>query len=291
MTISQTAILETIPETKKLTFTRIQSPSSINTYKQCPRKYYYSYIEKIPGKASIHLTRGKVVHSVLEHFFKIDISKLPEENFMFVLKVFINDMLDQYWKKSENEFNSLQLTRQQLDFYHIETKDMVNNWYANFLRKLALEMQAYPIPASFKRLTPQAEIEYKSPTYGVRGFIDAIHEKDGQIILMDYKTSKAPKMSPEYRLQLALYAMMYDETHERMPDKVGIDFLKFGEQILDVDEELISHAKFESELIHINTSSKKKEEYPMKPSALCKYSTGQCDYYGQCFGNARNQWH
>ncbi len=209
---------------------------------------------------------------------------------MFVLKIFINDMLDQYWQKSGAEFNSLGLTTQQLDFYHIETKEMVNTWYANFLKKLAAEMQAYQVPLSFKRLTPNAEIEYKSPTYGIRGFIDAIHEKDGEIILMDYKTSKAPKMSPEYRLQLALYAMMYHETHDKMPDKVGIDFLKFGEHIIDVDEELISHAKFESELIHINTSSKKKEEYPMKPSALCKYSTGQCDYYEQCFGNARNQW-
>lgn len=209
---------------------------------------------------------------------------------MFVLKVFINDMLDQYWKKSGAELNSLPLTKQQLEFYHLETKDMVNNWYANFLKKLAAEIQTYPIQISFKRLTPRAEIEYKSSTYGVRGFIDAIHEKDGEIILMDYKTSKAPKLSPEYRLQLALYAMMYHEMHDKMPDKVGIDFLKFGEQMLDVDEELINHAKFESELIHINTASRKKEEYPMKPGALCKYSTGQCDYYKQCFGNARNQW-
>lgn len=274
----------------KLTFARIQSPSSINTYKQCPRKYYYNYIEKIPGKPSIHLTRGKVVHSVLEHFFKIDISKLPEENFMFVLKVFINDMLEQHWRKAGKEFDQLPLTKQQLDFYHIETKDMVNNWYANFLRKLAVEMKEHTIPKSFQRLTPRAEVEYKSAQYGLRGFIDAIHEKDNEVILMDYKTSKAPKMSKEYRLQLALYALMYKETHDKMPDKVGIDFLKFGEQHLDVDEELVNLAKFESELIHINTTTTKKEEYPLKPSALCKYSTGQCDYYDKCFGNARSQY-
>ena len=288
MTIS--VLAKEVPQPKKLTFARIQSPSSINTHKQCPRKYYYSYIEKIPGKPSIHLTRGKVVHSVLEHFFKIDISKLPEENFMFVLKVFINDMLEQYWNKSAQEFNSLGLTRPQLDFYHIETKDMVNNWYANFLRKLAVEMKEHPVLHSFKRLTPRAEAEYKSPTYGVRGFIDAIHEKDGQVVLMDYKTSKSAKVSPEYRLQLALYALMYHETHARLPDKVGIDFLKFGEFHLDVDEELVNLAKFESELIHINTSTTRKEDYPMKPGPLCKYSSGQCDYYAQCFGNARSQY-
>ena len=275
---------------QKLSFARIQSPSSINTYKQCPRKYYYSYIEKLPSRPSIHLIRGKIVHSVLEHFFKIDIKKLPQENFMFVLKIFINDMLQQFWSNGEKEFEQLPLSKQQLDFYHIETKDMVNNWYANFLRKLAIEMKEYSIPASFQRLTPKAEVEYKSQEYGVRGFIDAVHEKDGEIILMDYKTSKAPKMSNEYRLQLGLYALMYGETHDRLPDKVGIDFLKFGEQILSVDEELINNAKFEAELIHINTTTTAKETYPMKPGPLCKFSTGQCDYYTKCFGTAMNQY-
>lgn len=284
------SVQKEVLQTKKISFARIQSPSSINTYKQCPRKYYYNYIEKLPSRPSIHLTRGKVVHSVLEHFFKIDVSKLPEENFMFVLKVFINDMLEQYWRKAGKEFNALPLTSPQLDFYHAETKDMVNNWYSNFLRKLAVEMKQYPLVQSFQRLSPRAEVEYKSEQYGIRGFIDAIHEKDEQIILMDYKTSKSPKISSDYRLQLALYALMYHETHDRLPDKVGIDFLKFGEQLLDVDEELLSHAKFESELIHINTASVKKEDYPMKPGPLCKFSTGQCDYYTHCFGNSRSQW-
>jgi RecB family exonuclease len=193
-------------------------------------------------------------------------------------------MIEQHWRKEQKELNSLGLTAPQLDFYHIETKDMVSNWYANFTKKIQAEMKTYPLPESFNRLTPKTELEYKSENYGVRGFIDAIHEKDGKVILMDYKTSKAAKISKEYRLQLALYALMYHETHEKMPDQVGIDFLKFGEQLLDVDEELINHAKFEAELIHMNTATTKKEDYPMKPGPLCRFSTGQCDFYEKCFG-------
>ena len=55
-------------------------------------------------------------------------------------------------------------------------------------------LRFFSIPTSFQRLTPRAEVEYKSPTYGVRGFIDAIHEKDGHVVLMDYKTSKTAKI-------------------------------------------------------------------------------------------------
>ncbi len=269
---------------KRLKIARVQSPSSINTYKQCPRKYYYSYIEKLPSKPSIHLIRGKIVHSVLEHFFKVNISKLPEENALFVMKVFINDMMEQHWKKEYKELNALDLTKPQLEFYHIETKNMINNWYANFTKKIQAEMTVYPLLLSFQRLTPKTELEYKSEEYGVRGFIDAIYEKDNEVVLMDYKTSKAPKLSKEYHLQLGLYALMYNETHNKMPDKVGIDFLKFGEQVIDVDEALISHAKFEAELIHMNTVTDKKEDYPMKPCPLCRFSTGQCNFYESCYG-------
>ena len=50
---------------------KFESPSSINTYKQCPRKYYYTYITKYPTLPSIHLIRGNVAHSALEHFYDI----------------------------------------------------------------------------------------------------------------------------------------------------------------------------------------------------------------------------
>lgn len=276
-------MLDSLQKEVKIPFARIQSPSSINTYKQCPRKYYYQYIEKLPTRPNIHLTRGKIVHTVLEHFFKVDVSKLPEENAFFVLQVFINDMMEQYWQRAQAELEQMHLTKPQLDFYFVETKEMVNSWYANFLRKLTTETKQYPFVQAFQRLTPRAEVEYGSGKYGIRGFIDAVHERDGEVILMDYKTSKHPKISNEYRLQLALYALMYGETHKRLPDKVGIDFLKFGEQLLPVDNDLITHAKCEAELIHINTTTIVKGDYSMKPSPLCKWSTGQCDFYEKCF--------
>ena len=118
----------------------------------------------------------------------------------------------------------------------------------------------------------------------VRGFIDAIHELDGNVLLMDYKTSKNGHISDEYRLQLAIYALLYEENHGRKPDYVGIDFLKSMEQLLKVDEDLVKHAKFEVEQIHASTTSDDVVEYPQRPSPLCKWRTGQCDFYDVCFG-------
>lgn len=44
------------------------SASAIKTYKQCPRKYYYTYIDKKPKKSYAHLELGNFVHGVLEDF-------------------------------------------------------------------------------------------------------------------------------------------------------------------------------------------------------------------------------
>ena len=50
------------------------SPSKINTYKKCPREFYYKYIAQLPEKKTIHLFRGSLVHKILETLFKCQIS-------------------------------------------------------------------------------------------------------------------------------------------------------------------------------------------------------------------------
>jgi ATP-dependent helicase/DNAse subunit B len=46
------------------------SASSTKTFEQCRRKYYYTYIEKLPKKNWAHLTLGTFCHRVLELFHK-----------------------------------------------------------------------------------------------------------------------------------------------------------------------------------------------------------------------------
>lgn len=271
--------------TRGIQYSRIQSPSSILTYKQCPRKYYYNYIESLPTQPSIHLTRGKIAHAVLENFFKLDINKIPPPNAEFVLKIFIQDMFKQEWTKAGNELNSLNMDATMLDYYFYETKDMLQRWYVNFMQNVSVEMQRFSFTDAFKRLTPQTEMKYSSPSYGVQGFVDAIHHTDEGAIVIDYKTSKEKKFTDAYKLQLALYCLMYEEKHNALPVKAGIYFLKHGEQLIQpVDRSWVDLAKLEAELIHINTATKEINDYPKKPGPLCKWKTGQCDFYGKCFG-------
>ena len=262
---------------------RVESPSSINTYKQCPRKYYYQYIERLPTGTSIHLIRGGLVHKVLEDFYDIELDDPQTRNFRF-LHLRALSLLRKYWRQEEG-FATLGMSDEQLQVFYDESVVMVQNWFDRLKRKMEARMQqGEPFEAAFRSLTPKREEEYRSEEFMVRGYIDVIHEVDGNVIVMDYKTSKRDHISDEYRLQLAIYAMLYEERHGRRPDYVGIDFLKSVEKVLEVDDDLVKHAQFEIEQIHASTESDEVGDYPQRPSPLCKWRTGQCDFYDVCFG-------
>ena len=262
---------------------RVQSPSSILTYKQCPRKYYYSYIKKIPAKTNIHLLRGNAVHSAIENFFDVDIDDL-ETNSSTFLQNRLLALFRKEWKKIGSKIQKLELSDEQIRFYFEESEEMLSNWFKRFYKKLqALIEKGSEFSQAFKTLTPLREQEYISTKHSVRGFIDAILQDNGKTILIDYKTSKNPILTDAYRLQLAIYALLYNHKHGLMPDFVGIDFLKAGEQFIPVEQELVKEAEFEIEQIHASTDGKEKEDYPQNITPLCKWKTGQCDFYDHCF--------
>ncbi len=263
-------------------FQRIQSPSSINTYKQCPRKYYYQYIAEFQTKPNIFLIRGKIAHSVLEDFFKLDINGISCDNFDFEFKIILHELLGRHWTESEVQLSKLGLSEADARFYLDETKQMIQFWLLDFLRKLKKEMEGMPLVDAFSRLTPKTEEHFISEKLGVQGYIDAIYEGDDEIRLVDYKTSSRNHLSEAYRLQLAIYALLYYEKNQRLPDKVGIHFLRFSERFMDVDNGLLDLARKECESIHRNTSSRDIKDYPLARSGLCRWRSGQCDFYSQC---------
>ncbi len=268
----------------QLIFARIQSPSSINLYKQCPRKYYYQYIEKIPTGVNIHQVRGNIVHSALEDYYKVDIAHISALSYEVELNILLLDLLKTNWFKKKDDLTKTGFSYTELmDVYH-ETEDMMAAWHKKFFSFLAEHMKSTDsLVASFRALTPITERQFTSPTWGVRGFIDAIYKNGEDVTIIDYKTSSKPGISDEYKLQLAIYALMFHETEKILPKYVGIDFLRFGREIMPVDYGLLEMAKSEVVAVHKLTQSTAKKDYPKNPGPLCKWRTGQCDFYDTCF--------
>lgn len=259
---------------------RVESPSSIKTYKQCPRKYYYTYIKKIPTKSNIHQVRGNIAHSVLEKFFDIDPGRIGIDNFERPLQLIIQQMLINEWQGYKKELDEVGITREQEIFYFEETMMMLLKWLGHFIKKVKKEKGTFE--DRFKKLTPIREQEYTSDVYHIRGFIDAIEKLDeGVIRLMDYKTNKKFVLD-DHKLQLGIYSLLYYEKHNVLPTHVGIYFLKDKEHVMEFDEDLMKAAKREIAYIHEMTVPDNMEEYPRQVTGLCRWRTGQCDYYDIC---------
>jgi CRISPR/Cas system-associated exonuclease Cas4 (RecB family) len=242
-------------------------------------------VAKLPCKPSIHLVRGTVAHSALENFFDVDVTNVPDDPnaFFITMKVILFETFKKEWNKAGPQFGELGMSTEELLGYYDQTHDMIGNYFDYFTDKMRYFTRFLPIKEAWEAVKPAREIEYCSKQHHVRGFIDAIHDENGKTIILDYKTSKRSHITPEYELQLSIYAMLYEEQH-RLPEMVGIYFLKDGaERLLDVTPEMVEFAKQEVASVHVGTRSKDVNEYPKKTSPLCRWSTGQCDFYEYCF--------
>lgn len=270
---------------------RIQSASSINMYKQCPRKYYYRYIEKLPDPPTIHTLRGNIVHEALEKFYAIEPEVIKDH--IKELPLLLDKLMDDIWMENREALKQLDLSVDAMNNYYVESRYMLGRWVQKFLLKIkATEL---PFVEAFKKLTPSVEKHLISEEYGVRGYIDALYEVDDEMVkIVDYKTSRKDILTPEYKLQAGIYAVLVQEYKGVPPQVVIFDFLKGEPRELTVDEDLIKTTLQEIEIIHMNTDSDDIRDYPRKPSGLCKWSnergSGQCPFYDICkpFGSHKD---
>src|SRR3989338_9951469 len=264
---------------------RVESPSSINTFKQCPRKYYYQYIARLPTLPNIHQVRGNIAHSTLENFYDMDVSTFSEQDYAQKFRSGIQSLFLHYWNRSQPELKKLNLNHDQEQFYFEETVLMLLNWTNHLIGEVGQMVQSKKIsvPEAFVQLTPIREQRFKSDRYSVQGFIDAIHHLEDEVHIIDYKTNASFEFKEEIKLQLAIYSLLYFEKHGQMPSKVGIFFLRHKLKLMKTDPELLELAKKEIELIHTHTSKTEQiDDYPRCVGPLCKWSSGQCDFFGTC---------
>jgi len=257
---------------------RVQSASSINTYKQCPRKYYYQYIENRPTSPSIHTVRGNVVHEVLDEFFDTDVSGVTKEHCRPPLQGRIIELLVKHWAAFKPEFDKVGVNPVENAQFKEETVVMLMNWLNHFINRVYAAEGDFP--TVFKSFVPQREEFFESGLHMVRGYIDAIERVDGKVHIIDYKTSKSAHISSEYKLQMAVYLLLYQEKHGGLPDKASFFFLKHHPVEVPVEQDLVEAVKEEIKTIHTKTECCDHiDDYPMQPGPLCRW----CDFEGLCF--------
>lgn len=166
------------------------SYSRIDTYNQCPSKYFYSYIIKEPRQFNGPAVLGNIVHAVLEN----TIENNKEIN--------LEDLTSEYEKNIPLWDPESKLT-----------KDLVETGY-NILNEFFdtngdVQVSIYDKEMSFNFILG---------SYRILGFIDRVDVFSDRVHITDYKTGKwevSTKDVPN-NLQLGIYALAM---HNIFPEK------------------------------------------------------------------------
>lgn len=239
------------------------SASSIKTYDQCPKKYYYQYIEKLDRKQWDHFSIGNLCHKTLELFHKIYMEEGLKK------KKSLSNLMSHAFSEARKNFPNLrgELLK--------DSKQMILDYLTSI--KASKEMPMVKgVETSFEFSLCDNVI--------IRGILDRIDIlKDGTFNIVDYKTNKNPKYLDSF--QLLIYGVWLKEKYPEIESfKATFILLKHAS----------SKREFEFNTEDLNSTRKKLIKFAEKigndnewitiPNHLCNW----CDFKNVC--SASKAW-
>ncbi|MGO2859575.1 MAG: RecB family exonuclease [Brevibacterium sp.] len=171
------------------------SPSRANDFIQCPLKFRFRSIDKLPEPPSQAAFRGTVVHSVLEKLFTAPAEQRTTDHAQSLLMPAWTELVD----KDPEVLEIFTTEAEQAEFFASARKLLDAYFTLEFPEHLEPDETE-----KFVRTTLDSGLE-------LRGFIDRIDvAPGGEKRLVDYKTGKQPK--PQYgreaKFQMGFYALV-----------------------------------------------------------------------------------
>ncbi|OHA11516.1 MAG: hypothetical protein A3H71_01265 [Candidatus Sungbacteria bacterium RIFCSPLOWO2_02_FULL_48_13b] len=192
------------------------SYSTLATFRQCPQRYKFRYIDKLPETKTKEQIFGTFIHHCLQFMFRHD----P-----------IYPTLDQVLTHYRENFPREGWNESELAIYEKQGEAMLKSFYQ---RNAPWNFNVIDLESRF-------EVTIEDPARGtvhiLTGIMDRIDKlPDGRYEIIDYKTQKRlpSQEKVERDLQLSIYAMGLAKRWPHIkPDqiKLSLQFLKHGETL------------------------------------------------------------
>jgi DNA helicase-2/ATP-dependent DNA helicase PcrA len=182
----------------------------INDYLDCPAKYRYGHVVRIPTPVSHQMVYGRALHVAAQAYHRRQMAKRPmslEE---------LHAALDGAWESVGF------LTREHEEARRAAAHEAVTRFWE--------EQQRDPA-------RPTAIEQDFTVSFGrdrLRGRYDRVDRDDaGRVVITDYKSSDVRDLATANRrsrdsLQLAIYALAHEAQHGALPDELALHFLESG---------------------------------------------------------------
>jgi putative RecB family exonuclease len=192
------------------------SPSRVDAFVSCPMAFRFASIEKLPEPPSPHLTKGSLVHRVLELLFMYP-AHLRTDG---AIRESYERAVTEY--REDPDFTGLGLDERQADAFLADCWSLVGAY-------LAMED-----PTSVREIGLELRLEAQVGDLTLRGIIDRLElDDDGELIVTDYKTGRAPHASYEQsRLGgVHFYSFLCESVLGKRPAAIRLMYLRSGEVI------------------------------------------------------------
>ncbi|MBW3086629.1 hypothetical protein KEM60_02858 [Austwickia sp. TVS 96-490-7B] len=184
------------------------SPSRMNTWLDCPRQYRFRYLDRPRPKARpqrAHTTVGTITHDVLRDFWDVEPSSRTPQ--------LVTDLVSQAWHDTG-----------------FRDAEQSMRWRA----RVAWQVSAYLRSIGSMRDSRPAGVErtvsFTTQSLAFSGRIDRLDDRDGELVVVDYKTGRQPPTDDDARLSsaLALYAVGAARVFRRPCTRVELHHIPTG---------------------------------------------------------------
>jgi RecB family exonuclease len=182
------------------------TPAKLATWVDCQRRYRMAYLDRpMPPKGGpwAHNTLGAVVHNALRAFFDLPVRRRTPKAGV--------DLVTQYWKT-----DGFADAEQAAHF-----RERAQDWVADYLERVDPELE----PVGLERW-----VAAPLGTIVAEGRVDRIDERDGELVIVDYKTGRHGLTVDDAKSSqaLALYALAARRTLHKPCYSVELHHLPTG---------------------------------------------------------------
>jgi DNA helicase-2/ATP-dependent DNA helicase PcrA len=205
--------LRVIPDHEILPLSHYQ----VDDYLTCPLKYKYIHVLRVPIREHHSVVYGKAMHEAISFYLR---GKLAQAQSAPRLEGGVTEA---------EVLQAFEAAWQSVGFLTREHEDLRLEQGRAVLRRFVAEQERTgTVPTAVER-----PFTFLLETTKVIGRWDRLDERDGRVAIIDYKSSavrdrKEADRKARESLQLAIYALAYDQMTGRIPDAVELHFLESG---------------------------------------------------------------